>query len=474
MSRAALSLVPFLLVACATESAEKDVETSDDTHTPLDTADVESGGELVGSCLYTNPFASSAECKEYTGAGWTDSDAQGDCAAPMVGADPGSFQAGIACDRSAILGECFIDQDADNATILVFPGTDPDSCSGVALGCDFASGTFEPADVCEGTDGGGGTTGGDVFRPFEQVCVDPIEGEPPGAGPDGQVCTWEAISGSTEAGRRYVDYASCEPIFTQRPYWAVDVEWETAEDDPRLTDPAFQEELAWVTSQVESSACVCCHSENFAPDGPSMWYLEAGPIWTDSVTPEGMAVMAGWIDSTAFGAFDPADNNGFDRNVTGIGTTDNARMQAFWTGELARQGYSEADFAATEPFGGPLYDQIVYELQACENGEGVTSDGRVVWTGGDARYVYVLAPGSLNPGVPPNLDLPDGTLWRLDVAWTADPISSGILYGEEAAGSFQAFPATGAPEALVPGQQYAIYVLRDIYQPVTRCLFTAE
>ena len=55
------------------------------------------------------------------------------------------------------------------------------------------------------------------------------------------------------------------------------------------------------------------------------------------------------------------------------------------------------DFADAAPFGGPLYSQMVYEPSACQNGEGVASDGTLVWTGGLARYVYVLAAGTQSP-----------------------------------------------------------------------------
>jgi hypothetical protein len=35
----------------------------------------------------------------------------------------------------------------------------------------------------------------------------------------------------------------------------------------------------------------------------------------------------------------------------------------------------------------------------------------------------------------------------------------------------QRIPSQGAPPALVPGQTYYLYVLRDIAQPIARCLF---
>ena len=443
-----------------------EADTGDDAGNP--------GGEAMGHCTYVNPFSSGDECKEYVGTGWTPEAAELDCLSPLPGADPGTLTLGSPCSRDAFLGECRIDAGEPTANTLVFPGSDPAGCSDVALGCDFAQGEFVPSEVCDGTSGGGGVGSDSAFQTFQLVCVDPIDGEPPGDGPDGQVCTWEAISGNTEAGRAYIDYASCDPVFTQRPYYAINVGWETASDDPRLTDPDFQAELDWVTSQVESAACMCCHSSELAPDGPSMWYVEAGPIWTDSLTDAGAAMMAGWIDSTAFGRFDPAENNGFDRGTTGVATTDVARMLAFWEADLARRGLSRADFDDALPFGGPLYDQLTYTPSACENGEGLDADGNISWIGGDARYVYVLTTDSDNPGVPPNLDLPAGTIWRVDVDWTDPPMASGIAYGSAPDGAVQTFPESGAPAALVPGEVYYLYVLADIYQPVTRCLFTAE
>ena len=79
-----------------------------------------------------------------------------------------------------------------------------------------------------------------------------------------------------------------------------------------------------------------------------------------------------------------------------------------------------------------------------------------------------------SPTVPPNLDLPDGTMWRVDVPWDGgEPIASGeIGYGQLPAGMSQRYPADGAPTGLVPGMQYYLYVTRDVGIPITRCLFT--
>ena len=426
----------------------------------------------LGRCTYVNGFSDAAECREFYGSSWTAEAMTDQCTAPVPGSDPGLFEPDLGCDRSAILGLCVIDEGTVEASVIVFPGDDPEGCSGLALGCSFAGGVFEPSAVCGGEEP---LPPSDYvpFEPLQQVCVDPLPGEPLGAGPGGQVCTWEAISASTEEGRHYADYASCEPVYTQRPYWTADVEAGTPDDDPRYSDVDWQTENEWITAQVEASACVCCHSAEIAPRGPSGWFLEADGLWVDTLDDDGMAMLAGWVDSTAFGAFEPEHNNGFARETTGLPSTDPLRTKAFFEGELKRRGVIRADFADAEPFGGPLADQLAYEPDACASGVGVDSAGTVSWSGGAARYVYVLEAGSDNPLVPPNLDLPDGTLWRVDVPPTGDAIRSGVPYGSTPAGTVRAFPESGDVEALEPGRDYYLYVLFDVAQPLTRCLFTA-
>jgi len=390
----------------------------------------------------------------------------------MPGASAGSLSLDAGCDRSSILGECLIDTGLPEETVLVFPGEAGDPCDGLSIGCGFAGGEFIPSELCDAE--AVAPSSDNVFKPFERVCVEPLAGEAAGQSENGLVCTWEAISASTEEGRYFADYASCETVLTQRPYYPIAAEAPAAPDDPRLDDPAWVAEYNWVTEQVRASACICCHTEAESPNGePSGWFLEAGPIWTETLDDDGLAMMAGWIDSTAFGAFDPADNNGFAREITGMPSTDPDRMKAYFAGELARRGLSEADFTNAMPFGGPLYDQLQYEPTACSGSEGVAADGTVTWTGGEARYVYILEAQANPPGVPPNLDLPMGTLWRLDVDYDADPVESGITYGGQPSGTAQAWPQTGTPPVLASGESYFLYVLADVYVPLTRCLFVA-
>jgi hypothetical protein len=101
----------------------------------------------------------------------------------------------------------------------------------------------------------------------------------------------------------------------------------------------------------------------------------------------------------------------------------------------------------------------------------VFKDGTVRWKGGPARYVYVGEKDSPNPGVPPNLDQPAGTLLRVDVLPSAPAIASGFAFGTTPSGSFQALPESTPPAPLVVGQTYHLTVLRDVGLPVANCLF---
>ncbi|MEZ4459026.1 MAG: hypothetical protein R3E66_04730 [bacterium] len=161
---------------------------------------------------------------------------------------------------------------------------------------------------------------------------------------------------------------------------------------------------------------------------------------------KGLALGANWVNSEALGAFPPDQNNGFDRETSGFPSTNPSRMTAFFVAELLHRGKTQADFAQTPPFGGPLYDQIYYEPTACASGIGVDAQGKVTWDGGTARYLYVLEQGSKSPTIPPNLDRPAGTLWRVDVAPTEMAVASGsVTFGTVPSGATQVVPETVHP-----------------------------
>jgi hypothetical protein len=430
--------------------------------------------KVVGHCVYVNQFSNREECREYVGE-WSDDAATSDCKG--AGA---SVVLGARCGLAESLGACILGGENERWTRIQFPGSDAALCASSKRGCEvFGGGAFDPQPVCSGTPSTG-DTGLPVFQQPERTCKAPLPGEPAGQSEGGLVCTWEAISGATEEGRAFEDYASCDRVRTQRPYYPVGGAPDADQPDPRLEDPAYAQEVEWVKSQVRSTACVCCHSTN-APRGPSNWYLESGPNFVNSFFPRGLAMGAGWVDTVGFGAYPPSQNNGFTRATPqnpGHGifvTTDDARIRRFFEKELAHRGLTRADFEGAAPGAGPLDAQRAFRPSTCSEDEGVAADGTIRWLNGAARYVYVLEAEAQSPTVPPNLDLPEGTMWRVDVPYSGGtPLQSGtVRYGQTPEGTWQKFPVAGAPPALVSGRTYYLYVLADIVQPNTRCLFTA-
>ncbi|WNG36717.1 hypothetical protein F0U61_25890 [Archangium violaceum] len=430
--------------------------------------------KIVGHCIYKNNFSDMVECRDYVGE-WSEQDVVEDCKDQDSTAVLGS-----GCNMEERLGYCFLDEDDGKWTRITLPGVDAKKCGSMQRGCElFGGGVFDPSPVCGGKVVDSGDSGLPTFQQPVLACMDPKPGEPPGLSEGGKVCTWEMISGATEPGRSFNDYASCDRVRTQRPYYAVPPAENAEREDPRMKDPAYVTEVNWVRSQVEATACVCCHSTR-APKGPSNWYVESPGNFINSFNPRGLAMGAGWINTVGFGAYPREHNNGFSRasperpNDSIFVTTDPARMARFFESELFQRGYKREDFA-DQPYGaGPLDDQRLYRPTACANGEGVGADGTLRWRGGKARYVYVLEQDTTSPTVPPNLDLPQGTLWRLDVPSNGTPVESGtVRYGVIPAGMSQRFPASGQPATLTSGKTYYLYVLADIIVPITRCLFTA-
>ncbi|MBK6461196.1 MAG: hypothetical protein IPF92_09335 [Myxococcales bacterium] len=308
-----------------------------------------------------------------------------------------------------------------------------------------------------------------VFIPPFLDCRPPLAGE--SAGPDGKVCTAVSIAGATQPEKSFSQYASCDVVRTQRPYYPREPAKVPSASDPRLKDAAFMGELAWAKSQIAATGCACCHDSRITPRGPAQWDIAAEPLWLDTLSDTGLALFAGLADSSVLGAYPAAANHGFDRSATGIPTTDTPRMKRFVDAELARRRIPEAQARAVPPFGGPIYENSVRPATACGPGEGVEPQGRVLFKGGTARYVYVLEAGSKNPGVPPNLDRPQGTVWRLDVLPSAEALESGLRYGTTPAGSYQDTPSEGFAPSLVKGKTYQLTALRDVGLPTTSCLF---
>jgi hypothetical protein len=422
---------------------------------------------VFGHCIYTNPFADQEECKELRGDGWDTASAEASCA------ENESTLAEGPCPYDAPTGACVMPTDDPSMVVqLVMPLGE---CASNERGCElFGGGTFVPGPACGGdVDVDDAWNPDNYYVPETFQCVPPVDGVA-GQGPDGSVCFWSQMSGCVEPGRQFEDYASCEDIRTQRPYVAVPPNNTEPAEDPRLADPSYAADVAWAKEQLDSCACVCCHKASAAPEGASIFDTEFPGNFLNSFTTWGLAFGANAFDSSLLGNYAPEQNNGFTRSLAGMPSTDPARMQAIFQRELEHRGSSMEDWADTTPQPDIFYRQATYQAGPCEEGEGVTADGTVRWKGGRARYLYVLDEGAANPMLPPDQDKPAGTLWRIDTLPPAVPAKTGlVVYGGVPDGHEQEIPADGAaPAPLVEGQQYKIWALADIGQPMTRCVFT--
>lgn len=426
---------------------------------------------FVANCVYTNTFADSLECREYRGAGWNPESAEFDCSRVFLRM-AGELTVGSPCAVPDEIGRCVVGNLEEDGYVVISTG-DPSACGGALTGCEtFAGGTFFPDPSCNSCAATGAEESGAIV-PTSMDCRDPLPGEPPGLS-DGQVCTNVLISGSTEPGRRFTDYGNCDVVRTQRPYYSMATPIDVDPDDPRLSDDDYMAELLWVREQAEASACICCHTDSGTPSGAAIWNTEAGDLWIDTVSDDALAMFGGFTDSAGFGFFDPAENNGFDRSETGLPSTDVPRLRAFVERELTRRGISLEEARTLPPFAPQFRELIEFEPEACDEGIGIDADGTLRWTGGAARYVWVIEEGGGSPGVPPNWDLPEGTLWALRVDADSAPMSCGMSYGEVGPTMIQRVPEDGsAPPELVSGETYYLAVMRDLAQPITRCLFTA-
>jgi len=426
---------------------------------------------VIGHCVYENQFSGKEECREFRGSQWTSDAAQTSCDEYEVALVDG------ACEYQDVLGTCINPGgEEEKVIVLIQPGVDANDCASTKRGCElFGGGTFVDGPVC----GDASIDPDDVYDaenysvPPYQQCVDPIDGEP--GENNGQVCTWTQVGGCTEVGRNFEDYGSCEDVISQRGYYPVPPNESEAVDDPRMQDPEYVAELAWVTEQANACACVCCHKGSVTPNGAAIWDTEGAgqENWINNFTPYGLAFGAGWVDSDPLGAYQAEENNGFSRAISGLPSTDEPRMAAFFVNELNHRGIPESDFADLGPQPAVFATQINFEPEACEEGQGVDADGTVRWTGGRARYVYVLDADAANPLSPPNLNLPEGTLWQIGTVPPAVPPRTGeITYGSTPEGTIMNVPSVGEAPALVEGETYYLYTQADVMQPITRCLFT--
>ncbi len=419
----------------------------------------------IGHCAYVGTFSKMNECTDYLGE-WKVADAEKDCTTLK-----GTFESGTICSGEGALGMCLLAAKPEqNRTYII--STNAGKCGSARTGCEtFGGGYWEPSAFCGGAN--------DELVVLEnawklpsKICITPDGGS--------EVCVWNAIHGATREGRSFREDAVCDNSRSGRPYYAKDADARYSQTDARRTDATYLAEEAWVKSQINASSCVCCHS-NAAPNAEaSIFNIDRDGSLANQLTDRGIAHGAGLVNSIPLGAFPPQENNGFSKSDLArpddsiFLTTDPPRMKRFWVAELAHRNLTAANFEGVPDGFGPLSEQYYWKPEACIAGEGIAADGTITWGRGRARYVYLMETTSHAPTVWPNLDMPSGTLWRLDVPATAAPLVSGtVKYGVVPEGLSQHFPVAGAPASLVSGQQYFLYVSADQMLPITRCLITA-
>jgi hypothetical protein len=429
--------------------------------------------KVVGRCEYTGQFSKLTECKDYLGA-WTFEASQRECADLK-----GVFEGGILCQPAEFLGACLFATAPEQARTYIVSNNTA-KCGSARTGCEtFGGGYWDVSPLCGGANDELVVLENAWTRP-ERVCLTPKAGEPPGSSPNGQVCLWQGIHGATENGRSYRDDASCDRSRSGRPYYQRPADPRYDQPDPRRSDPAYLAEEAWVRSQINATACVCCHAKA-SPNGESAIFdIDRPGSLANQLTDRGIGQASGLLSSIPLGAWPADQNNGFSKSDlehpadSVFLSTDPARMKTFWSRELAHRGLTLADFDGVPDGFGPLSEQYGFRPEACTGSERIAADGTLFWGKCRARYVYVLEAAARAPTVFPNLDVPVGTVWKLDVPATGAPLVSGtVQYGVAPEGTQQAVPAAGAPAALESGKQYFLYVTADQMLPITRCLVTA-
>ena len=201
--------------------------------------------------------------------------------------------------------------------------------------------------------------------------------------------------------------------------------FETPEDDPIRSDDAFLAEVEWAKGQAESCGCVCCHTTGTAPRRCGCFRYSGRRHLDGHLHQTGPRNCCRLDRFESLGAHAAMDNNGFDRSRTGSSNHRRRTHDPILRGRISQAWRDSEEFEGKQPLAAPSQRKQRLSPRHVPQGIGIDATNKISWSGGTARYIYVLEAGAANPGVPPNLDRPDGTIWKIDVEPTAAALKLG-------------------------------------------------
>lgn len=291
------------------------------------------------------------------------------------------------------------------------------------------------------------------------------------------LCVWNSPTAAAPEGIKFNEVGECEHVFTQAPSWFTPPQRVYASPMSLLDDPAYQDELRWAQSQVNSSGCGCCHSSALASGNTSGWDAGAPAVWTDTLSNARLYLLSGMISQhSEFGAFAPEEAHGASREEVMIPSVDPVRLRGFFLSEFERRGGTSEDKEAAQRQMDALFSRKGTPPRECISPFEGVSEGLITWNGTKlARQVYVQEVGSEVPGFPPNLDRPVGTVWAFRVAEDQEGLASGVItLGDLPEGAIQLVPADGSRPRFESGRPYRLFVTPDVMLlNLANCLFTS-
>jgi hypothetical protein len=290
----------------------------------------------------------------------------------------------------------------------------------------------------------------------EEICVDAA------ASASGEAfCFLNGMLNNVPDGEKFLDHGNCLDV---RTMGTVSHRVPRFPDycDSRLDDAEYVADVQWVTAQLETSGCTCCH--NSKSGYSTVFDFGVGDAWVSTLSNNAVLLAAGLAGEGSFVTVAPEDNHGFAAAGNVFVSQDPERMRKFFLDEVDHRELGQEHIDEANAFYGavPNFADIMNEApEPCPDGVGVDATGLIHWGELEGvRFVNIMQGDGLNPSIPP-LDAPTGTLWRLEADGPSEAMSTGTVHYADAGleGYTQRFPrdASTAPDALVDANSYRIF-----------------